>query len=194
MTAKPHHHGNLRDALISAGLDILTKDGIEGLSLRKAAAHAGVSHAAPAHHFDGKQGLLVAIAARGFERFSAMMQAERYQTGRGAWDQMRGICRGYLNFAEQHPALFQLIFTTEYKEHADPDLQAASLAAYGILSEVCALFEPSPDGPGVNELRIWSLVHGYATLRSFTRSAAPDTGIPISFEALLPQMTPLAAR
>lgn len=194
MTAKPHHHGNLRDALISAGLDILTKDGIDGLSLRKAAAQAGVSHAAPAHHFDGKHGLLVAIAARGFNTFSATMQAERYKTGRGPWDQMRGICRGYLIFAEQHPALFQLIFTTEYKNHADPDLQTASLAAYGILSEVCALFEPSPDGPGVNELRIWSLVHGYATLRTFTRSAAPDTGTPIPFDVLLPQMTPRVTR
>ena len=95
---------------------------------------------------------------------------------------------------DRHPALFQLIFTTEYKNHADPDLQSASRAAYGSLSEVCALFEPLPDGPGVNELRIWSLVHGYATLRTFTRSAAPDTGAPIPFDMLLPQMTPRATR
>ncbi len=60
---KPHHHGNLREALIVAGIEILKEGGLPALTLRACAARAGVSHAAPAHHFDGLPGLVTAIAA-----------------------------------------------------------------------------------------------------------------------------------
>ena len=73
----PHHHGDLRAALIAAGIDMLEADGIAGLSLRKIAARVGVSHAAPAHHFNGKNALLVAIAAQGFRTFTDLMRQGR---------------------------------------------------------------------------------------------------------------------
>ena len=78
MSKQAHHHGDLRNALIRAGLDILDTEGLDALTLRKAAARAGVSHAAPAHHFQGKEGLLAAIAAHGYEQFRALMQ-EKWQ-------------------------------------------------------------------------------------------------------------------
>jgi AcrR family transcriptional regulator len=79
MSDKPHHHGNLREALINAGLLLLKEDGLDGLTLRRAAARAGVSHAAPAHHFSGKQGLVAAIAARGFLPLTEPTEAERFR-------------------------------------------------------------------------------------------------------------------
>lgn len=191
MTEKTsHHHGNLRDALVDAGLAILSDQGFDALTLRKAAARAGVSHAAPAHHFHGKEGLMVAIAARGFDTFTRCMQEDRYLRGRGPWAQLVGISLGYLRFAEQHESLFRLIFDRQYKNHADATLQAASREAYEVLAEVCALFEPSPAGAGVNEMAVWSVVHGYASLRHFTRGQSPETGAPIPIESLLPRLTP----
>ena len=74
-TSRPHHHGDLRRALIDAGLALLTEGGTSALTLRGCAARAGVSHAAPAHHFDGLDGLRVAIAEEGFDRFRRRMLA-----------------------------------------------------------------------------------------------------------------------
>jgi AcrR family transcriptional regulator len=190
MAQKPHHHGNLRPALIKAGIELLATEGIDGMTLRKVAALAGVSHAAPAHHFAGKHGLTLAIAAFGFQTFSALMQEERYRNGAGPQDQLLGICAGYLRFAAEHDALFRLIFTSAIKENPDKELQAASLAAFQILVDVCTLFEPSALGAGVNEIRVWSLVHGYAGLSRFSHLRSPVSGEIIPFSALLPEMTP----
>ena len=188
---KPHHHGNLREKLIDAGLAILADEGAGPLTLRKVAAHAGVSHAAPAHHFNGKTGLLAAIATRGFDTFTRYMKEDRYSLGKGAQDQLRGICNGYLRFADEQPALFSLIFDTDFKSQCDdPQLVMASMYSYSELADVCHLFEPSQHGAGVTEMQIWSLVHGYAELRAFNKSIHPETGDPIPFEALLPPLMP----
>ena len=187
---KPHHHGNLRAALIDAGLTLLAEEGVQGLSLRKAAARAGVSHAAPAHHFAGKAGLVRALAAHGFRTFTDLMASERFRDGHTPMDQMQGICRGYLRFAEEHEALFQLIFTLDFTSHdVDEEFETASRQAYELLSEVCGLFEPLPGGPKAVETMIWSLVHGYASLRRYGRLVVPD-GDPVEFQQLLPQLKP----
>jgi AcrR family transcriptional regulator len=189
MDEKPHHHGNLREALISAGLELLAKEGTEGLTLRRAAARAGVSHAAPAHHFAGKEGLLLAIAARGFTMFADMMEAERERSGPDPVERLKGICRGYLAFAGQHPALFELIFSTMGRTDKNADLANAGTRAYGVLAEAVSHFELAPGGPGVNEAMVWSLVHGYAGLRQMKRLELPD-GTAIPFESILPPMKP----
>jgi AcrR family transcriptional regulator len=188
VTEKPHHHGNLRAALIAAGLDLLNEDGVDGLTLRRAAAKAGVSHAAPAHHFNGKHGLVVAIAAEGFRTFTRIMEEDRFDGGNDAQAQLLGICTGYLRFATEHPALFRLIFSPTIKNDPDPELQEASKAAFMVLSEVCGLFEPSPKGEGANELMIWSLVHGYASLRATQQMQNPRTHEAVPFVSILPPM------
>lgn len=188
---KPHRPNDLREDLIDAGLAILADEGAGPLTLRKAAARAGVSHAAPAHHFNGKTGLLAAIATRGFDTFTRYMKEDRYTLGQSAQDQLQGICNGYLRFAEEQPALFSLIFNTDFKSQCDdPHLATASMQSYNELADVCLLFEPSPHGAGVNEMQIWSLVHGYAELRAFNKSIHPSTGDPIPFETLLPPLEP----
>jgi AcrR family transcriptional regulator len=187
MSEKPHHHGNLRAALIKAGLDLLESDGVDGLTLRRAASRAGVSHAAPAHHFAGKEGLLCAIAAQGFTIFADMMEAERDQSGDDPLDRLKGICRGYLKFAETQSALFSLIFSTKGRSDENEDLSSAGARAYGVLAEACSHFEDSPEGPGINEAMVWSLVHGYAALRQMDRLTLPD-GQVIPFESILPPL------
>lgn len=186
----PHHHGNLRAALIACGLEILATEGIDGLTLRKVAARAGVSHAAPAHHFAGKAGLLAAISAHGYDVFTQSMLAERYANGRSPQDQLAGIARGYLKFAEIHPALFALIFATDLTPESVPELLSASARAYEVLEEVCSLFKPSPLGPGVNETTVWSVVHGYAELRRLRRYFVSGAAPIIPIEAVLPKLEP----
>lgn len=186
----PHHHGNLKPALVKAGIDILEREGLAGLSLRKIATAVGVSHAAPAHHFKGKTGLLVAIAAEGFTLFSQYMRDGRAAASSDPHDQLLGLCLGYLRFARNHAALFELIFSTEIKDHADAHLQETSSASFALLQETCALFEPSPKHALANEVMIWSLVHGYATLRVYNKLTPPDGDTEMPFELILPPMMP----
>lgn len=190
----PHHHGDLRAALIAAGIDMLEADGIAGLSLRKIAARVGVSHAAPAHHFNGKNALLVAIAAQGFRTFTDLMRQGRENAPPDPQSQLVGLCRGYLEFAEKHEALFELIFSTGIKAHADDDLRDASNQAYQLLVDTCTLFEPSPYHDQSNEIMIWSLVHGYATLRVYNKLMSPDGKTALPFEYILPRLIPRETR
>ncbi|MBV7393887.1 TetR/AcrR family transcriptional regulator [Mameliella sediminis] len=164
-TDKPrHHHGNLRNALIEAGIDLLREGGLAALSLRKCAARAGVSHAAPAHHFEGVEGLRAAIAQEGFRRFETSMRRHADAGDQSPRGRLHGICRGYLAFARDEPALYDLIFSfragNPHVRHGD----AAKSPAYRLLRETCAPFVPPGVDPVVVETQVWALVHGLAML------------------------------
>lgn len=172
---KPHHHGNLREALMLAGLQLLEEGGPEALTLRRCAALAGVSHAAPAHHFEGLPGLRGAIADEGFRRFrNYMVDAEVTgdQTDRG---RLKSITRGYLNFARDNRALFHLIFGYDLSGPGKAGADAGHFA-YEPLRRCCAPFVPDGAAPEVVEAQVWSLAHGYASLYLAGRfwSGAPD--------------------
>lgn len=161
---KSRHHGNLRAALIDAGIELLTEGGRDALTLRGCAARAGVSHAAPAHHFDGLSGLKAAIAAEGFRQFrdSMLRAAEAAEpTSRG---RLKGICRGYLTFARENWALFDLLFGYDITDGPRGPLQEEGASAYGVLRDACAPFVAEGQAPAVVEAQVWSLIHGYTTL------------------------------
>jgi AcrR family transcriptional regulator len=161
---KPHHHGDLRAALIQSGIEILSEAGLDSLTLRRCAARAGVSHAAPAHHFDGVAGLRGAIAKEGFDRFrQQMLQARALgtQTPKG---RILSMCRGYLDFAVANPALFALIFSCGPMSQLEDDMNAGDASAYGVLRETCAPFVPDGADPLVIETQVWCLIHGFAHL------------------------------
>ena len=107
-----YHHGDLRQALVAAGLTLLEQQGIEGLTLRRTAAAAGVSHAAPAHYFPTLKNLLTALAAIGFERFGAAIAAQHDKAGRDPEARMRAGGRAYVEFAAGNPGLFRLMFSS----------------------------------------------------------------------------------
>jgi len=166
---KPHHHGNLRSALVQAGIDLLEEGGLPALTLRKCAAKAGVSHAAPAHHFNGLDGLKAAIAQEAFRRFSASMLTAAEAGDPSPRGRLKSICRGYLHFGQAHPALLQMIFgvTPEEMEAAATDTPGdheKGTNAYQILSEACAPFVPAGTDPRIVEIQVWSLAHGFTLL------------------------------
>lgn len=154
-----YHHGALRAALLVAGEAELAERGVEGFSLRSVAKRAGVSHAAPAHHFGDVGGLLTALAAEGFRQFQAMLEAEEA----GAADARDRAIRagfGYMRFATSRPALFKLIFAAEKPDFTDADLGAAAETAY---RHLVALVEALGGGPA-DVAALWAMSHGLADL------------------------------
>lgn len=181
-----YHHGDLRNALLAAALDLLEEDGLENLSLRRVAARVGVSHAAPAHHFPTLRALLTALATIGFERFDAAMGAARAAAAPEPAAQLRAAERGYLNFAEANPALFRLMFTTALLDWDDAALTAASGAGYQQLVEICApaaarLGIDDPAGRAALQTLVWSVAHGRAHL-AIERKLPPMGDAPVAVD------------
>lgn len=161
---KPYHHGDLKQALIAAGIEILDARGLDHLSLRAIAAHVGVSHTAPKNHFGSLRGLLTAIAATGFRRHAEFMR--QGLTDDDPKSRQRAAMQGYIRFALTHPHLFRLMFSPSLCEMQDPDLSAAAAESYGVLQGIARGLDwgrPKASA-GQTELMLWSLVHGYATL------------------------------
>ena len=184
---KNHHHGNLREALIKAGIRLLRKEGLSRLTLRRCAAAVGVSHAAPAHHFGDMNGLLTAIAVRGFEALSKAMIEEPEGKPVDAYSRLEARCNGYLRFALENEALFLLMFSTEELNFDNPELEKQSHIAQAVLRDSCAPFKHGAAGSLGTEMMIWSLVHGFAgiSLKRRTRpNDHPARGV--SFKDLLP--------
>jgi len=165
-----YHHGNLKEALIRAGLDILKENGLESLSLRACAARAGVSHGAPKNHFATLSVLQAAIATEGFRQFAATMRTYMERAPADARAQVIASAEGYVAFVEENPDLFRLMFSMERKLDAYPDLLPASREAYAVLREVSAGLSPdnceNPVHQTTTETMLWSFIHGYANLKA----------------------------
>jgi AcrR family transcriptional regulator len=182
---KNYHHGDLRAALVEAAEAVLTERGVEGFTLRECARRAGVSHAAPAHHFKDAKGLLTEVAALGFERLT---EAERVVRDMEASPRNRllGTGIGYVRFAIEHPAQFQLMFQKGLVDHANERLAAASAAAFQVFIETYSEVYGASFPPGIHKdtdpsvMREWALVHGFATLAVQGQLGPTRTGADIS--------------
>lgn len=160
MADKPYHHGNLRAVLLTAAEAELTEAGVEGFSLRSVARRAGVSHAAPKHHFGDTGGLLTALAAEGFRAFVAAQTAREAQAGDAAADRLLASGLGYVDFACARPALFRLIFTSRRIDESAAELVDAGSAAYLHLANgVMAM-----GGREGDIAAFWATAHGLAEL------------------------------
>ncbi|MDA1366010.1 TetR/AcrR family transcriptional regulator [Glycomyces algeriensis] len=153
-----YHHGDLRRALIDAAVASIAESGPSALSLRAVAKLAGVSHAAPAHHFGDKAGLLTAVAAEGYDRFADALERAWKATG-----DFVEVGIAYVRFAIDNKAYFETMFRPELLHEDDPDLQRAEARSNAALvrgaGEQRADAEFNPEALGA-----WSLVHGFAGL------------------------------
>ena len=130
-----YHHGDLRAVLLAAGEAELAEHGVEGFSLRGVAKRAGVSHAAPAHHFRDANGLLTALAAEGFRRFVEKQKARQQVADKDPLALLVAAGMGYVDFAMAHPALFRLMFSSDRPDREAEELHVAASAAYRKLVE-----------------------------------------------------------
>jgi AcrR family transcriptional regulator len=170
--ASPYHHGALHDALLEAAERVLERDGLSGLTLRAVAREAGVSHAAPAHHFGDLTGLVSELAAIGYRQFNAAMIAA---VASGAPPQELGLgmarAHAYVGFARAHPGMYGLMFRTERLDMKRPALHEAANAAFaGLAGAVGASRHEhiEEEAPSLDQaaaiVRAWSLLHGFTTL------------------------------
>src|SRR3954471_15410736 len=119
MAKERYHHGDLRRALLVGAAEAIAESGPAALSLRDLARRAGVSHAAPTHHFGDKAGLLTAVAAEGFEQLGKARATPRLASNSFP---ERGV--PYIRFAMTRRALFEVMFRPDLYHPADPDLLA----------------------------------------------------------------------
>lgn len=171
--ARRYHHGNLRTALLAAAKAELEAHGIEGFSLRGVAKRAGVSHAAPAHHFGEVNGLLTALAAEGYRRFVEMQEARQKKAAPDGLSRLVASGMGYIDFAMANPALFRLMFSSDRpdREHADLS-EAASAAFQRLVEDVRGLqrADPREDKAAMQGvMAAWAIVHGLADLMTSGR-------------------------
>ncbi len=163
-----YHHGNLRQALVQAGLDILSEDGLPALTLRGCAARAGVSHSAPKNHFQNLDRLTAAICAEGHRRLSGFMRDRMALAKADPRAQLVAAAQGYLAFAMENVDLFRLMFSLPRADAYDPERREAGDESYAILRGVCAPLATRINGAevprAVLETMVWSYVHGYASL------------------------------
>lgn len=166
--AQSYHHGNLRQALIDAARDIIEEVGPEGFSLRAAARRAGVSAAAPAHHFSSVRALLTAVAERGFCELGAILDAE--PVNECEVSELHAIATRYVRFASAHPGLFRLMFREGLADRADPMLREASQKGMYRISYALAGYQRIPLRAQMDSARhpvilgMWASLHGLAHL------------------------------
>ena len=161
MSAPPrtqYHHGDLRTVILAETARLVADRGADGVSLRELARNAGVSHAAPAHHFTDRRGLFTALAAEGFS-----LLAEALEHARGDFV---NAALAYVRFAIGHPGHYAVMFDRSLVDADDVALAAAQAAAGAELSRGVATLEDAhaQSDPAGAELAAWSLVHGFAML------------------------------
>ena len=158
---KPYHHGNLRESLLEAADTVLARQGALGITLRDVAKEAGVSHAAPYHHFASLDDMLAAVAERGFARLreTMAMHAQAADTG----ERLLQIADIYVSSARANPAQFRLMFGPLLARKREfPPLQVAAESSFGLVHAAAR----AHDAEGGSELALlcWSFAHGLSNL------------------------------
>jgi AcrR family transcriptional regulator len=183
-----YHHGNLKEALIRAALELIAQKGPAGFTFAEAARWAGVSPAAPYRHFRDRDELLIDVARRGFDQFESVL-ARAWNEGRpDAFAALDRMGKAYLQFARNEPAYYSAMFEAGIPPEASPELRDAAERALAVLRtavERLIATMPVRNRPPVlmMTLHIWAVSHGIASL--FGRGDAARRSLPMSPEDLL---------
>lgn len=188
---RPYHHGDLRQALVDAAIELLRKSGPDALTLRGAARAAGVSQAAPYRHFKDRKALVAAVADDGFRRLRLAMSggdpspskpgSRKPQTPRDAASGLRQLAVEYVRFAHEHPAEYRVMFGAEILTDDDYDeLRTSSRAVFDLLSGGIAQLQERgvirKGDPDTIAIGAWAMMHGLVMLsldRQATVAAKP---------------------
>ena len=183
-----YHHGNLREALIDAALNLIAQKGPAGFTFADAARSAGVSSAAPYRHFRDRDALIADVAMRGFELFEAHLKAAWNEGRPEPFAAFQNLGRAYLGFARDEPAYYSSMFEAGIPLNSVPGLHEASDRAFTVLrraAETLLARAPAEKRPPalMMSLHIWALSHGIASL--FGRGDEGRRALPMRPEELL---------
>ena len=183
-----YHHGNLREALIQAALDLIAKKGPAGFTFADAARRAGVSAAAPYRHFRDRDALVADVARRGFELFAAHLD-RAWNDGRpDPFTAFENVGRAYLAFARDEPAYYSAMFEAGLSLDEGPDLREVAERSFAVLraasETLCARLPLAKRPPALMmSLHVWAFSHGIASL--FARGDSGRRSLPMTPEDLL---------
>lgn len=168
MSKRPYHHGNLREALVEAAMLEVLERGVAGLTLRGVARRAGVSQAAPYHHFANKEALIAELCLRGFRALNDRLRVARATTDEPV-AQLRAMGEAYIAFAREQPARFRVLFGHYVEDKAEYEelLHEAESSFEILVSSIArgqALGAFRGDDPVTTSLGLWSGVHGAAMM------------------------------
>jgi len=169
MTTKTYHHGDLKNALIEAGIEILAKEGVGGLSLREAARKAGVSHAAPYAHFADKQALIAAIATDGHKKIHDRITRVIEQVPGDPLRQLVELAWAYVEFGFEEPDHFKITFSGVVEKERDyPALVEMTGKNFETIRQLVERCQTAgvlrPGEPALVAVGVWGLVHGFVSL------------------------------
>jgi AcrR family transcriptional regulator len=164
-----YHHGDLKNALIKAGIEILAKEGVNGLSLRKVARKAGVSHAAPYAHFADKQALVAAIATDGHQKIHEKIVRIMEQYPDDPLRQLVETAWAYAEFGFEEPDHFKITFSGAVEKERDyPALVGVTQKNFAAVRLIVARCQTAgilnPGEPDLIAVGVWGLVHGFVSL------------------------------
>lgn len=163
---RSYHHGALRAALLKAAEEVIAERGVDGFSLRETARRAGVSPAAPGHHYKDARGLLTALAAQAFRDFGDALEAADGEGSREQRIRAQGVA--YVRFALANRARFELMWRRALLDVEDPEYVAAGARAFAILDSAVrgegASKAAGADPALAPSIAAWSIVHGFAGL------------------------------
>ncbi len=169
MAPKKYHHGDLKNALIKAGIKILSKEGIGGLTLRKVARLAGVSHSAPYAHFADKQALIATISTEGFKRLHAALDSAVEANADDPKRQLTEGARAYVQFAMNNADAFQIMFSGVLEKERDyPSFVEISHKTFERVVDIvracqeAGVLRPAP--PEIMAVAVWGQLHGVVSL------------------------------
>jgi AcrR family transcriptional regulator len=166
--SRGYHHGSLRSALIEAAETVIAERGLDRFSLRETARRAGVSPAAPAHHFGDVRGLLTAIAAQAFADLANALAAADADAGQEREARIKAQGKAYVGFALERPARFDLMWRKTLLDNDDPEINQQGDRAFDVLDGVTRA--PGAPSTGTSDpalapsIAAWALVHGFARL------------------------------
>lgn len=188
--ANPYHHGDLPNALKAAAAEVIAERGPAGFSLREVARRAGVSHAAPAHHFGDTTGLLTAVAVDAFRALDESMGAAA-EAATDPADRLRRVGRAYVEVGLSHPAPMSIVFRPDLIDTSSPEYGEWGKRAYGhleqALMEVRDAYNPSLDIDNAARM-CWSMVQGILVLYAGIEAREAD------IDKITPAMGDLASR
>jgi AcrR family transcriptional regulator len=164
-----YHHGNLRESLTQAALQLLAERGSAKVTIREVARRTGVSQAAPYRHFANSAAMLSAVAAQGFDALAHVMTTRIASAGADPHARLTASAVGYAEFAVRNEALFRLMFGTEVgSPTSHPEMEEAAARAFGLmLQELVGCQEAGlvRQGPaGDLGLGAWAIIHGMCVL------------------------------
>jgi AcrR family transcriptional regulator len=191
-----YHHGDLRHQLLVAAEQILLERGIDGFTLREAARRAGVSPAAPAHHFRDARGLLTEVALLGFREFGAALEAADKAGGNDPSRRLQEQAHAYVRFALERPARFQLMFRHDKHDMTNEEFVSVAKHSYDVLEGAVRAATTMPEhGDLAPEsygflLAVWSIVHGFSHL-ALGGELRDQGGGPAGKDVILKSLLPL---